>query len=120
VLPKVAVIVTLVADVTELVVTEKLTDDAPAGTVLLAGTVAAVLFDAKLTTVPDGPAGPLKRIVATLVPPVTPVGAIRSPLSVAGANVVVELSDAVPTVAVIFTGVLAFTALVFWRYQKLE
>ena len=53
---KVPLIVALVTAFTEVVFTVKFAEDAPAATVTLAGTVAAALLPARLTTVADGAA----------------------------------------------------------------
>ncbi len=70
------VIVDDVVAVTLLVETVKVTVVAPAGTVTLAATVAAVvLLDVSVTTVPPAGAGPLRVIVPVLeAPPFTDVG----------------------------------------------
>ena len=74
--PAVTVIVEDVVAVTVRVVTVKFTDVAPAGTVTLAATVAAVVrLDRNVTTVPPAGAGPFKVIVPVLeAPPFTDVG----------------------------------------------
>ena len=74
--PAVTVIVDDVVAVTFLVETVKVTVVAPAGTVTLAATVAAVvLLDFSVTTVPPAGAGPLRVIVPVLeAPPFTDVG----------------------------------------------
>ena len=74
--PAVTVIVDDVAADTALVETVKFTVVAPAGTVTLAATVAAVvLLDFSVTTAPPAGAGPLRVIVPVLeVPPLTDVG----------------------------------------------
>lgn len=53
---KVPLIVALVIALTAVVLTVKFAEDAPAATVTLAGTVAAALLLARLTTVADGAA----------------------------------------------------------------
>ena len=70
------VIVDDVVAVTFLVETVKVTVVAPAGTVTLAATVAAVvLLDFSVTTVPPAGAGPFSVIVPVLeAPPFTDVG----------------------------------------------
>jgi hypothetical protein len=62
--PSVAVRVAEVEELTPLVVTAKLTLELPETTVTEAGTLAAEeLLDSKLTTVPEGPAGPVRITV---------------------------------------------------------
>ena len=74
--PAVTVIVDDVVADTALVETVKFTVVAPAGTVTLAATVAAVvLLEDSVTTVPPAGAGPFSVIVPVLeVPPLTDVG----------------------------------------------
>ena len=74
--PAVTVIVDDVVAVTFLVETVKVTVVAPAGTVTLAATVAAVvLLDFSVTTVPPAGDGPFRVIVPVLeTPPFTDVG----------------------------------------------
>ena len=74
--PAVTVIVDDVVADTALVDTVKFTVVAPAGTVTLAATVAAVvLLEDSVTTVPPAGAGPFSVIVPVLdVPPFTDVG----------------------------------------------
>jgi hypothetical protein len=76
VVPKVAVNVTVVFAATGLVLTVKLTVEAPAGTVTVAGTTAAPTFDDTETAVPPVGAFPLRKIDPTAaVPPTTVLGA---------------------------------------------
>jgi hypothetical protein len=106
---------------TALVVAENENVLAPAATTTEAGTVTSALLELRFTVRPAGPAGPLRCTVTTsLTPPTRELLATVRPLSVAGVRFVVALVEALPTVAVIFTGVLEFTPLVFCRYQKLE
>lgn len=73
--PAVAVTVAVVAAFTEVVVTVKVAVDAPAATVTVAGTAAAALLLAKLTTIPPVGAGePSVTVPVTFVPPLTAVG----------------------------------------------
>jgi hypothetical protein len=73
--PKLAVMVIVVAPDTEPVVTVKTALVAPAGTVTLGGTVAAVLLLPSETAAPPAGAGPLRVTVPCEVPPaVTDVG----------------------------------------------
>ena len=81
----------MVADVTvatDLVVTVKVVEVAPAATVTDAGTTALALLEARLTTTPDGPAGPLRVIVPVDdVRPVTAAG-LKDTLETTGAFIV--------------------------------
>lgn len=71
---RVALMVTVVAEPTVVVVTLKLAEDAPAGTVTLAGKEAAALLLARLTTV-AAPAEALKETVpCAAFPPVMVLG----------------------------------------------
>ncbi len=73
--PATAVIVAVVAALTELVVTVNVVVDAPAATVTLAGTVADALLLERLTTIPPVGAGEPNVIVpVAFVPPFTAVG----------------------------------------------
>ena len=90
----VAVIVAEVFEFTAMVVTVNGTVEAPAGTVTDASTVAFVLLEESVTTVPPGPAFPLSVTVPVdEVPPVTVVGLSDSPDSVAGVIVKVPRAD---------------------------
>src|SRR5467141_3405194 len=81
--PELAEIVIVVAPDTEPVVTVKVALVAPAGTVTLGGTVAAVLLLPSETAAPPAEAGPLRVTVPCEVPPaVTDVGLRVSPLAV--------------------------------------
>jgi hypothetical protein len=69
------VTVTVVAELTPLVVTVNVALVAPAATVTLTGVVAEVLSSERVTTAPPVGAGPLKVAVpVVLLPPVTLVG----------------------------------------------
>jgi hypothetical protein len=105
--PSVPVIVEVVAAVTAVVVTVKVFEVAPFGTVTLAGTVADELLDAKVTTVPVDPAGPVKVTVPVEdFPPKTVEGASITLSSVEGVTVNVAVADWPPEEAVIVTEVL--------------
>lgn len=83
-----AVKVTFVADPTAEVVIVNVVEVAPAATVTELGTVAELLFDDKLTTVPPGPACPASVTVPTAeLPPPTELGATVRPEIVAGRSV---------------------------------
>jgi hypothetical protein len=82
--PETAVMVTVVDDVTDVVATPKLADEAPAGTVTLAATPATALLDESSTTVGDW-AGPLSVTVpCEAEPPMTEVGFSVTDASVTG------------------------------------
>ncbi len=68
--------VTLVDEATVPVLTVKLADEEPAGTVTLAGTVAAavLLLDSVTTTPPEGAAADNVTVPCEVLPPVTDVG----------------------------------------------
>src|SRR5437867_9781758 len=89
--------VTTVEEPTGVVLTVKVALVLPAGTVTLAGTVAApVLLLDKLTTAPPLGAGPLSVTVPVEeLPPVTLVGLRLSDESVGGAGVTVSEADRV-------------------------
>ncbi len=73
--PATAVMVAVVAALTEAVVTVNVAVDAPAATVTLAGTTADALLLDKLTTMPPVGAGEPRVIVpVAFVPPLTDVG----------------------------------------------
>jgi hypothetical protein len=85
------VIVTAVSEATEPVVAVKAADDAPAGTVTVAGTwAAAVLLEVKLTTAPPVGAG-LSRATVPVddAPPSTVAGLTLTPLRAATAATIV-------------------------------
>jgi hypothetical protein len=109
--PTFAVIVAVVEAVTVVVAIANVAVAEPAPTVTLAGTVALVLLEDRLTTVPPGPAGPAKVTVPTAaVPPKTVAGAVVTPSSVAGVIVNVAVADWPPEAAVMVADVLADTA----------
>src|SRR5262245_61602892 len=116
--PPVAATRTLVDAVTALDVTVKVALVAPAGTVTLAGTVAAaVLLLASVTTSPPLGAEPLRVTVPwDVFPPVTLAGLTLTPETVtaAEAGFTVSVADRVtpPATAEIATGVDTVTALV--------
>jgi hypothetical protein len=92
--PIFAVIVDVAAVVTVVVVAVKLTVDEPAGTVTVAGTVALVLLDERLTDTPPEPAGPVSVTVPVEgFPPTTTAGAIDTLRSPAGVIVRVATAD---------------------------
>jgi hypothetical protein len=83
-IPAVAVIVADVAALTAAVVTVNVAVDAPAATVTVAGTAAAALLLANVTTIPPVGAGePSVTVPVAFVPPFTAVGftetAVRTP-----------------------------------------
>lgn len=111
--PLVAVIVTAVTAVTVDVVTVNVAVVAPAATVTEAGTVAATLLDASVTTMPPAGAADNKVTVPVLdVPPVTDVGFKATVLST-GAVIPRDADWLIaPFVAVIVLAVFAATAVV--------
>jgi hypothetical protein len=115
--PPVAEITTLVVAVTVFVVTVKLALVAPAGTVTVAGTVAAVLLLASVTTSPPEEAGEVRVTVPVEeLPPVTLEG-FRLPLdtvAAAAAGFTAKVADRVttPAIAEIATAVDAVTTFV--------
>ena len=89
-----AEIVAEVVVVTDVVVTVNVAVVAPAATVTVAGTDALVELDERDTTVPLGPAGPVRVIVPVdVAPPVTVLGANVTLVRVAA--VIVRLADLV-------------------------
>lgn len=83
--------VTCVTDDTAVVVMAKLAEVAPAGTVTVAGTVALVELDERVTTV-LGPAGPASVTVPVAgLPPITEVGETVTLVKPAG--VIVRVAD---------------------------
>lgn len=83
----------------------------PAATVTLDGTVAALLFDCKVTTVPpDGAAPPRITVPVELAPPATVVGLRVNDVSACGLTVNVAEALAPPSEELMLTGVLAPTA----------
>ena len=73
--PNVAEIVTVVAADTAVVLTVKVAELAPAGTVTVTGKVAVALLEERLTTMPPVPAAPVKVTVPVEeLPPVTDAG----------------------------------------------
>ena len=92
--PRLAVIVTPVDPVTAVVAMVNVALCAPAGTVTLAGTLAAVSLRARLTTAPLPVAAALSVTVPiALLPPVTPVGLMDKDDSVAGLGDAVTIND---------------------------
>ena len=105
--------VTTVFAETDTVVTLKVTDVAPAGTVTEAGTVAFALFEDKETTSPLGPAGPERVTVpVTVAPPRGAVGVRVRPEIVATLTVNVADCELLPRVPVINAEVVVETAVV--------
>ena len=114
---KTAEMVAEVEAVTEVVVTAKLALLAPAGTVTLAGTVAAVtLLESDTTAPPVGAALVRVNVPCDVAPPVTLVGFSASVLRLAGGGtgftVSVAVRDAPPNEPVIIAEVDALTVLV--------
>ena len=110
---RVAVIVAVVALETDVVLTVKVAVVAPAATVTVAGTVALVVLDERLTAVPPVPAGPLRVTVPVeLLPPETVVGVSETLESAAGVTVRVAVCDVPARVPVIVTEVLVATPVV--------
>lgn len=109
----VAVIVAVTGAATPVVVTVKVPVVAPAATVTVAGTVAAALFDARLTVKPPVGAAPVRVTVPVdVAPPRTDVGLSETAETPAG--VTVRFALAVPPLAAaeIEAVVLAPTAVV--------
>jgi hypothetical protein len=106
------VIVTVVFAVTPTVLTVKVADDEPAGTVTLAGVVALALLSDRDTTMPPTGARPVKFTVPVEeVPPVTVAGLIDTELRAAG--LMVRFAVAVPLPVAVMVAVAAeLTALV--------
>lgn len=73
---------------------------------------AVVTLEARVTTVPDGPAGALRVTVTVgfVTPPTTELAESETALRIAGLIVNVAVAFAVPTVAVIVAVVVALTA----------
>jgi hypothetical protein len=91
--PDVAVMVTFVFVATVNVVTEKVVDEAPAGTVTLAGTVAAARFElVNVTTVPPGTPTPFNATVAVDVEDPKAVDGARATESGIGTAEVVSVA----------------------------
>jgi hypothetical protein len=88
----VPVIVAVVTAETADVETVKVAVVAPAATVTVAGTVALVVLEVRLTTIPLAPAGPLRVTVPVdLAPPVSDVGLSETPESAAAVIVSVAV-----------------------------
>lgn len=99
--PPLAVIVTGVNVATVEVDIVKVAEMAPDATVTDAGTVAAVLLDDKLMSVPPGPAGPSSVTVPVEeAPPLTDVGEMENPFRTAGVTVKLAVFVLVPSEAV--------------------
>lgn len=93
-------IVTIVVDATAAVETVNVAVLAPAGTVTEPGTVAEVWLDERVTTAPEGPAGPFKVTAPSAVlPPPTELGVTVNPEIVAAVRVKVAVADVPPDVA---------------------
>lgn len=106
-----AVIVAVMFFVTVVVVTVKVAEVAPAGTVTDAGTCAEVLLLAKVTTNPAGPALPVRVTVPVEEsPPFTVVGLRVKLLKLAGVTVNVLVRVTLPDFAVIVAVADAETA----------
>ena len=111
---KVAVIVAEAALGTVVVWTANVADDAPNGIVTVAGGMASELFEDNVTTSPPGPAGPFNVTVPVEeTPAATVVGERVKLVSVAGRTVRPAVTEVVPAVAVMTTGVDAKTGLVW-------
>ena len=112
-MPILAEMLTAVFAVTAAVVIVNVADVAPAATVTVAGTVALVLFEARVTTLPLGPAGPVNVTVPiTGAPPNRADGesvTLDTPAPVTVRTVVFVTE---PAVAVTVTGVSDETGLV--------
>jgi len=102
--PSVAVIVTVVALVTEVVATANVALILPPGTFTLDCTWAALWLLARLTRTPPSGAGP-ERVTIPVVdaPPPMVAGSRETEASVGGVTVRVAVPDALPIVAVIVT-----------------
>jgi len=98
---------------TAIVVTVKAADEDPAGTVTVAGTVALALSDDRLTTIPPGPAAPVRVTVPIEeLLPMTVVGERLTEDRLAGLIVNVDVWVLEPCVAVIVAVVTLETAVV--------
>jgi len=92
VLPCVPVIVAVVVEATEDVVTVNVAVVAPAGTVTVPGTSATVAEELRLMTLPPEPAGPpMVTVPVELLPPVTVVGFRDSAVKAGGFTVSVAV-----------------------------
>ena len=111
--PITPLIVDVVKLATERVVTVKVADVEPDGTVTDEGVLALALLDDKVTTVPPGPAGPFKlNVPVDDDPPVTVVGERVRPSSPAGLILKVSEPLLPPRVAVIEAVTVVETAVV--------
>jgi hypothetical protein len=98
---------------TATVVTGKVVDVVPAGTVTVAGTVADALPEVRATDCPPVGAGPLIVTVANEgFPPTTDVGTSVTPVTTAGLTVRVAVPFTAPVVAVMVSVLTAATAVV--------
>lgn len=98
---------------TDVVVTVKVAVVAPARTVTLAGTVALALSEVRLTTIPPGPAAPVRVTVPVEeFPPTNVVGERAMLVSVAALTVSVAVCVAPLSVPVIVTVAVVDTAVV--------
>jgi hypothetical protein len=119
---RVAVIVTDVCEVTVPVVTLNVALVEPAGTVTLAGTVAAASLSESVTAIPPEGAGPVKvtvPVVEEALVPVTVLGLRLTEATVGGLTVRVALADELPKVAPIVAAVAVVTAVVvIWNVAE--
>lgn len=108
---KVAARTTFVELDTAVVVIGNVAVVAPAATVTVAGTEAAVTLEPRLTTFPPGPAGP-RSVTVPIVefPPTTVAGARVKLANGAGLTVKTTVLVTDPNVAVMVTGVVTETA----------
>jgi len=113
VLPSEAVNVTAVLVATDEVLTVNDTEVAPAGIVTEFGTVAAMLFDARLILSPPEPTAPFAVTVPVAeTPPTTELGVTVRPLKELGVIVSVAEAVLVPSLPLIVTVVSLATAVV--------
>ena len=104
--PRLALIWTIVFEVTFAVAIVNATEFCPAGIVTVAGKVADVELLANVMTMPPVGAGPLIRIVPVEVPPPATLEGLSSrPTSDTGLTVSVAVWDTVPIEAVMVTDV---------------
>ena len=109
--PRVAVMIAETEALTAVVLTLNEAELAPADTVTVAGVVALVLPEERLTIAPPDGAGPLRVTVPVEeLPPTSEVGFKVKPVNVAGVTVSVAVTDVLPNSAVMVAVVEDVTA----------